>query len=257
MTAAEQLAAEMMADELYQQALASIESAMYEAMIAGDPTLYSGAVSNVALERARDLAHTAAESLTRQLTETQLSSMGDIIAQGLAEGKRPVDLYNQLQDVTGLDTNRAKSYLALQERLEQSSLTDAQIQDALDREYQRLLQDRRKTIAQTEGRKATSAAREAAAEERGDLWKRSISAGDDRVSDICAENEAAGMIGIDEEFPSGDITTPFHPNCRCTISYVKSDKAKEIGQKRAEEAAAATAAAKAGTANGGTDDGAD
>lgn len=243
---AERIAAEMAAEAMYQQALAALEEAMLEAIIASDPALYMGTVSETAIARARDLARQAAESLTRQLTESQLNAMGEIIAQGLADGKRPVDLYNQLQQVTGLDSNRAKQYLALQERLNMSDMTDEQIQAILDREYERLLQERRKTIAQTEGKNATSAAREAAAEERGDKWKRSITAGDERVSDVCADNEAAGVIPIDEEFPSGHMTTPFHPNCRCTISYGQSDKWREVAQKRADDAAAATAAAKEG-----------
>ena len=37
--------------------------------------------------------------------------------------------------------------------------------------------------------------------------------------DICAENESAGWIPIDEAFPSGDQTPPNHPNCRCACLY--------------------------------------
>lgn len=38
--------------------------------------------------------------------------------------------------------------------------------------------------------------------------------------DICQENEDAGPIDIDTEFPSGDTEPPAHPNCRCTIAPV-------------------------------------
>jgi len=34
---------------------------------------------------------------------------------------------------------------------------------------------------------------------------------------ICAENEGA-KVGLDEEFPSGDMEPPAHPNCRCGVS---------------------------------------
>lgn len=34
---------------------------------------------------------------------------------------------------------------------------------------------------------------------------------------VCADNAEAGIIGIDETFPSGDLAPPFHPNCRCTM----------------------------------------
>jgi len=43
--------------------------------------------------------------------------------------------------------------------------------------------------------------------------------GDDRVSEGCQENEAAGWIGIDEEFPSGDQRPLRFPGCRCLALY--------------------------------------
>ena len=38
---------------------------------------------------------------------------------------------------------------------------------------------------------------------------------DDRVSDGCKENEKAGWIPIDKEFPSGHMHPPRFPGCRC------------------------------------------
>lgn len=35
--------------------------------------------------------------------------------------------------------------------------------------------------------------------------------------DDCDDNEAAGVIGIDETFPSGDDAPPIHPNCVCDL----------------------------------------
>lgn len=43
--------------------------------------------------------------------------------------------------------------------------------------------------------------------------------GDDKVSDGCRENEDAGWIPIDEEFPSGDMRPLRFPGCRCTNLY--------------------------------------
>jgi len=34
---------------------------------------------------------------------------------------------------------------------------------------------------------------------------------------ICAENAAAGVIPVDQSFPSGDKAPPAHPRCRCSI----------------------------------------
>ena len=35
--------------------------------------------------------------------------------------------------------------------------------------------------------------------------------------ELCAENEAAGAIPVNTEFPSGDLFPPAHPNCYCDI----------------------------------------
>lgn len=43
--------------------------------------------------------------------------------------------------------------------------------------------------------------------------------GDDRVSDGCQENEAAGWIAYDAAFPSGDLHPLRFPGCRCDIRY--------------------------------------
>ncbi len=43
--------------------------------------------------------------------------------------------------------------------------------------------------------------------------------GDDRVSDECADNEAAGWIPQAELFPSGDEHEPRFPGCRCSVLY--------------------------------------
>ncbi|STZ77353.1 phage portal protein [Bergeriella denitrificans] len=44
-----------------------------------------------------------------------------------------------------------------------------------------------------------------------------LTAEDDKVSEICNENGAAGVVGLHEHFPSGDLMPPSHPNCRCVV----------------------------------------
>lgn len=41
----------------------------------------------------------------------------------------------------------------------------------------------------------------------------------DTACDICMENEAAGLLELDEEFPSGDDAPGAHTNCECTLIY--------------------------------------
>jgi hypothetical protein len=42
--------------------------------------------------------------------------------------------------------------------------------------------------------------------------------------DECDEAAEAGVIGLDEAFPSGDMNPPFHPNCLCDVLPVTAEK---------------------------------
>ncbi|MBF6560547.1 MAG: hypothetical protein IVW56_09670 [Candidatus Binataceae bacterium] len=44
-----------------------------------------------------------------------------------------------------------------------------------------------------------------------------LTAGDALVEELCQDNEDAGPIGLDADFPSGDDCPPAHPNCRCAL----------------------------------------
>ncbi len=46
-----------------------------------------------------------------------------------------------------------------------------------------------------------------------ELLKGWLTAGDDRVEDICLRNQAAGFIALDDDFPSGDAAPLAHPRC--------------------------------------------
>jgi hypothetical protein len=40
---------------------------------------------------------------------------------------------------------------------------------------------------------------------------------------ICIENEDAGDIDVDDDFPSGDSAPPAHPWCYCALGVVVSE----------------------------------
>src|SRR6185312_12134499 len=79
--------------------------------------------------------------------------------------------------------------------------------------------DRAMTIARTETQMAANAGAlngyKASGVVDGKIW---LTAEDDLVSEECQENGDAGVIGLDEDFPSGDDAPPVHPNCRCSIA---------------------------------------
>lgn len=56
--------------------------------------------------------------------------------------------------------------------------------------------------------------------------------GDDRVSDECIANEAAGIIPMDRAFPSGPQRPPQHPGCRCTLVPERMGKPAPTGEEK-------------------------
>jgi hypothetical protein len=82
-----------------------------------------------------------------------------------------------------------------------------------------LLNDPRwaETIAVTETSRAIAAAAHATYAQYG-ITKMSWATAADDACAVCLANEAAGLIGIDDRFPSGDQFPPAHPRCRCAIT---------------------------------------
>jgi SPP1 gp7 family putative phage head morphogenesis protein len=61
----------------------------------------------------------------------------------------------------------------------------------------------------------------------GKFWS---TAQDDLVSDECVACGEAGVIPIDDVFPSGEEAPPNHPNCRCTVLPVLTDEMPAAGK---------------------------
>jgi len=80
---------------------------------------------------------------------------------------------------------------------------------------------RAEMIARTETAFADSAGNMAAYQESGLVsGKEWIMGSEHDLDDECNTNAEAGVIPLDEEFPSGDQTAPAHPNCVCDIRPV-------------------------------------
>jgi len=79
---------------------------------------------------------------------------------------------------------------------------------------------RSELIARTETANALGEAFTDRGKELGVTGKEWVTVGDDRVSLECQDNEAAGVIPFDQEFPSGHMTPPQHPDCRCAAAPV-------------------------------------
>lgn len=49
----------------------------------------------------------------------------------------------------------------------------------------------------------------------------------------CIDNQDAGVIDLDDDFPSGDDAPPAHPNCECVLLSITTDE--ESGDETEEE----------------------
>jgi hypothetical protein len=78
---------------------------------------------------------------------------------------------------------------------------------------------RARLLAVTENTGIFASAQLATGKEAGLTKKRSVRADAGRPcpTKVCPENEAAGIIGIDENFPSGHKAPSYHPHCYCYI----------------------------------------
>lgn len=78
-------------------------------------------------------------------------------------------------------------------------------------------------IAQTELKMTHSAANIAGWRASGIVTgKKSLLSADHKETDECDDNAAAGVIPLEEDFPSGDDADPFHPGCNCaTIAVIE------------------------------------
>ncbi len=79
---------------------------------------------------------------------------------------------------------------------------------------------RSELIAQTETSNALGEAFMDRGAKLGITGKEWITAGDDRVSPDCLDNEIAGAIPLDQAFPAGPMHPPQHPGCRCATAPV-------------------------------------
>jgi len=120
--------------------------------------------------------------------------------------------------VTGMD-KETKSQLA---KVVSEGIKNKRGVPGLGRDIRNKIQDmsvyRGKLIASTETATALGKAFMDRGKDMGIEAKSWITAGDDRVSDGCLENEGAGVIPFNDVFPSGDETPPRFPGCRCAAA---------------------------------------
>ena len=97
--------------------------------------------------------------------------------------------------------------------------------NAIKGAFQAMKDARAETIAKTELADAYNQAMLSSAKEAGDELLKTWNLDGEGCPEICEPNEADGAIGLDEDFSSGDDAPPAHPNCDCSIGFVRASEA--------------------------------
>lgn len=221
--------------------------------IQGQPALFDTLIGQLtgppnprSIAAAQDIARRQAETLATNLVASDLKAIGQTVARGIEEGKNFKAIARNLDMVKGLDPARASRMDKYRAFLDSSdpALSKVEWERRFESRYQKELAARRRTIAQTEQRIATSEGNKLLAEERGVQFQSWITAGDAQVDEHCEGNEAQGWIGFGDAFQSGSVQPPEHPNCRCTVAY-RTAAPNEQAEARAVRRTERTATAKA------------
>lgn len=212
-----------------------------ESMVAGT---VSGSATPEVLAAATATAERQSRKIAADLTKAELSKIAKKVRDNIDAGNAFDKLHGLLSEITGLDKGRAATLEKYKAMLQNQGVDGSDLVDKVERMREKLLRDRRKTIAQTEQRMATENGKAALANARGAQFKRWITAQDDLVSDMDEANQAQGWIKIGDSFSSGDDQPPSHPNCRCTVVY-RTSPPGEAEQDRIDAATKRTAEAKA------------
>lgn len=105
------------------------------------------------------------------------------------------------------------------ERVVSGDLPITKLSDTL-RESYGLSDTRASMIARTEYNRANGEGALSGLIANGVKLKRWMTSNDDDVTPDCDANQEQGPIPVDEEFQSGAMTDPDHPNCRCNVAGV-------------------------------------
>ncbi len=165
-----------------------LEGELVSIYVAGDAQMVSwagqpfeGPPAKAAVDFARDRGAT----LVKGIDETTRERLRNTIAEGIANKRGVPGLARDIR-ATFADMTRHRSILIAQ----------TETANALGEAFM----DRGKLLGIT-----------------GKEW---VTAGDDRVSPECLDNEGAGAIPIDQSFPAGPMHPPQHPGCRCATAPV-------------------------------------
>ena len=171
---------------------------------AGEKNEYDSAISDLITAAAESLGGTTGADLAGEyLRENSLAKLTGGLNQTSIE---------RLQDAIATAWDKGGSY--------------NDIVSAITETFDDFSETRAGLIAQTEAADAYNAGRrETALDLDYDEHSWETESGD--PCPVCEDNEAAGWIDIDDDFPSGDDAPTAHPNCQCVVNFRKSSDSED------------------------------
>lgn len=174
---------DVVADEIRDDLGGSFEQTAQ--IILGKLQVDSDSAFDLVNQRSVEYADEAAADLVTGITETTRDRLRELVAEAIDNAQGPDELSAAIQDDYLFSSDRADT-------IARTEIGNAHMEGAL------------------EGAKASGL----------ELEKSIIRGSEEYDCDICGDNEDAGAIGLDEEFPSGDEAPLFHPNCECSLIFV-------------------------------------
>lgn len=176
-------------------------------------TVASLGVDSMAAEFKSPIGLTSTSAIIQQLTTQQLANLV-----GMKVQKDGTIVPNPKPEFNISETTRS--------RIAQSIKTSIQLGEDRAQAIKRLQSviadaERADMIAQTETVRAYAQGRALYAQQSNATGKYNS---DSNAVDICVDNTAQGIILIDADFISGDPNEPFHPRCRCIVTYVYGEQ---------------------------------
>ncbi|MDA8230354.1 MAG: phage portal protein [Magnetospirillum sp.] len=209
---------------------------------ANEPSAVDAAIDAGAFEAAAETAEPILADIVRDGIGAGAAAVGDgvaaeIAAQSVIRANPSAVAYaagRSAELVGGLTDTTRDALRALVAKAEAEGWSAEKLQQAIVDDFA-FSARRAWMIARTEVRRADVAGNLAnwrAMRELGaSIRKRWVVASAHDQDDVCDDNAAAGILDLDEEFPTGEDGPPAHPNCACDLVPVVGDaEGEDLGK---------------------------
>jgi len=165
-------------------------------------------------------------ALIVDLTAAQIGSIHALLQSQIALGvTSPYILAQRIRPMIGLTVREAKAVGKFISSLTEDGVSPVAINKQVSKYTKYLHKNRASRIARTEISNAynfgqmNSIKQAVAGDQLPGTLEKAWMAGGQNPCEVCLDNEAAGVIQLEEAFPSGHMHPTAHPQCECAVGY--------------------------------------